>query len=387
MPKIPEHDNFVVDLKNKPKAELPNKLNQSSFMNFVQYNNAFLLVLVLGVVMFSGLAMASEEVRDATVGSKQVSAEGVDNTLLLELDLDNFNMDFTITGIIEDEEKYLVSYSYVDFALTPQPPLPGGEGENEGIWQYVEKTATRRISKPFRKDLGLYLAGQLRQEATSRIKALAKLQKQEQTKGQTQVVQVTEYSGLIGKVLDLSSTVFAGYEPVKKVKLKTPSVDRDIMRRVSSGGEDLVEVYNEWVEGHTDEVVDLNSSAGDEVLVDQEEIVTNENPPSSADYGEASESQISTDIDNAEGEVAGETIASDESAVVENTENTSVEEIPAVNPPAGGSTEEVVPDSIPETEPTPEPEPETVVESTPEPEPEDTPAPEPVVESVPEVVE
>ena len=295
--KLPETDDFVVDLRKikeekyasrapanindeRPEEEQPRYFFRSknapkvkSWLDFVQYNNAFLILLVVGVIAFGGLTFASEEVRDATIGGQKVYAQGVDNTLLLGQDFGQFNMDFKITGIIEDDESYLVGYSYVDFDLTsPLTPLLNKERgtiASEGArradevgeaWQFVEKQASRKIDKPFRQDLGLYLAGQLRQEANARIKELKRLQKEEKEKGETKVVQVTEYSGLIGKVLDLSAAVFPGYEPVKKVELPTPAADEQIALRAQSGGSDnLTNIYNNWVAENPAAVAELNA--------------------------------------------------------------------------------------------------------------------------------
>ncbi|PIR92085.1 hypothetical protein COU01_03665 [Candidatus Falkowbacteria bacterium CG10_big_fil_rev_8_21_14_0_10_44_15] len=318
MPKLPETDDFVVDLRKikeqaqprgipaRPPASLvaaplnidseqeeenqPRHFFKSkdapqmkSWLDFIQYNNAFLVLLVIGVIAFGGLTFASEEVRDATIGGQKVYAEGVDNTILLRQDFSRFNMDFKITGIVEDEESYVVGYSYVDFDLTsPLTPLldkergtitsdgaiPSpyqGEGarradEAGNVWQFVEKQASRKIDKPFRQDLGLYLAEQLRQEATARLKELKNLQAEERAKGETKIVQVTEYSGLIGKVLDLSAAVFPGYEPVKKVELPTPAADEQIALRTQSGGSDnLTNIYNNWVAENSAAVAELNA--------------------------------------------------------------------------------------------------------------------------------
>ncbi|MFA5318121.1 MAG: hypothetical protein WC323_01450 [Patescibacteria group bacterium] len=337
MPKFKETDNFIVDLrqqaqtkKTEPEKEVilrekkktfseqvfehareeesqPSRFfkneNEPSFswLDFVRYNNAFLIIVVVGVIAFGGLSMASEEVRDATIGGKQVYAEGVDNTLLLETDFDNFSMDFKITGIMEDEENYTVTYSYVDMDV------------KEGAWQIAEKEGGRKISKPFRRDLGLYLAEQLSQEAKARIKELKKLQKAEQEKGQTKIVQVTKYSGLIGKVLDLSGAVFTGYEPVKKIELATPEVDEAVQARTQSGSADnLANVYSDWVEEHPEEVAELNTdtheldtdlnglqigaddSAGnieEQTAETEETIEIEENPDENAGAGEASGGQ------------------------------------------------------------------------------------------------
>ena len=186
--------------------------------------------------------------RDATIGGQITRAEGVDNTLLLEQDFDKFNMDFKITGILEDEESYVINYSYINFDV------------KDGAWQFIEKQGARKINKPFRQDLGVYLAGQLRQEASARVKELKKIQKQEREKGETKVVQVTEYSGLIGKVLDLSTAVFPGYEPVKKVELPTPVISEQMAQRTQTNAADnLTNVYQTWVDSNPNAVADLNS--------------------------------------------------------------------------------------------------------------------------------
>jgi len=313
MPKLPETDDFVVDLRKiKEQAQqraIPTAVypvpkhgagmtenderqeeseprhffkskdapKMKSWFDFIQYNNAFLVLLVIGIIAFGGLTFASEEVRDATIGGQKVYAEGVDNTILLRQDFSRFNMDFKITGIVEDEEQYVVAYSYIDFDLAPSPkPSPAAAGEgvtafpprpailrevgSEGVWQFVEKQASRKIDKPFRQDLGLYLAEQLRQEATARLKELKNLQAEERAKGETKIVQVTEYSGLIGKVLDLSAAVFPGYEPIKKVELPTPAADEQITLRTQSGGSDnLTNVYNNWVAENSAAVAELNA--------------------------------------------------------------------------------------------------------------------------------
>ena len=247
-----------------------------SLFDFVRYNNAFLVIIVVGIVAFGGLSMASEDVRDATIGSKQVYAEGVDNTLLLETDFNEFSMDFQIVGISEDDEQFLVSYNYIDLDI------------EEGAWQLINKEVSRRIKKPLRRDLGLYLAEELGEEARGRIK---ELKKQEQEQGQTKIVQVTQYSGLIGKVLDLSSTVFTGYEPVKKIQLETPQTNEQAAARAGSGGDNLSNVYNEWVEEHPEQVEELNEPVPE--IVD-DETIGDETTETDGEVSE--ESEISTEL-------------------------------------------------------------------------------------------
>lgn len=254
MPKFQETDEFIVDLRQKPREPAqPEYVRDATparsrgFLHFAQYNNAFLVVLLIGIVSFSGLAFASEDVRSETIGSRHTREQGVDNTFLIEADLENFSMDFQITGILEDDTQYLVSYSYVDIDTV------------NGAWQYVEKNATRRITKPFRQDLGVYLARQLAQEESARLKELRTAQKEARNEGATQLVQVTRYSGLIGTVLDATNRVFPGYEPVKTHVVPTPPVNRRLQQRSQEGTADnMTNVYNEWVQQNPGLVQNLN---------------------------------------------------------------------------------------------------------------------------------
>lgn len=255
MPKFQETDDFIVDLREKKTGPAEPaegrdvvEPQRRGFLHFVQYNNAFLVVLVAGTLAVSGLAFASEEVRSETIGAKQVEAQGVDNAILLETDLENFKMDFKITGVLEDDEQYLVSYSFVDLDI------------KDGAWQFIERGATRKIKKPFRQDLGLYLARQLAQEESARIKALKQEQSAARETGETRLVQVTSYSGLIGKVLDVTNRVFPGYEPVKKIEIETPPVNERLRERAQTGAADsMTAVYDQWVNANPELVDDLNS--------------------------------------------------------------------------------------------------------------------------------
>ena len=354
MPKFKETDDFVVDLREKKPSQQQNNLPQqtvefknktrssSSWLHFVQYNNGFLAVLIIGVMLFSGLALASEEVRENTIGSKQVYAEGIDNTLLLETDLDNFSMDFTITGIIEDEESYLITYSYVDLIL------------EEGSWQIRERNGGRKIAKPFRRDLGLYLADQLSQEAKARLKELNKIKKEELTRGETKVVQVTKYSGLIGKVLDISAKAFPNYEPVKKVELETPEIDAHVIQRANSGADNLADVYNDWVDNHQEEVAEMNEDENSEFKIKNDE--SDKNDELIIENEESNTSEIVENIEDSE-DVDVEEEPTPEDAMATDAGELVEEEI--ITKPAG-QTEITEPapqvEQPAELEPTPEPE-------------------------------
>ena len=306
MSKIPKTDNFIVDLREKTKrvsgdanfaTDLPKAGKGRG--NAFKYGNGFLLIIFIGVVLFFSLAMASEEIRKNTIGAKQVYAEGIDNTALLAADLDSFNMDFTIIGIVEDEESYTVTYSYVDLDAV------------SGVWQYVEREGGRRISKPFRRDLGLYLAGELSEEASARLRELrAELQKARET-GETKIVEVTEYSGLLGKVLDISTNVFPGYEPVKKVAIETPLINERARTRAQQGATDsLADVYQDWVETHPQEVANLNNGTSTDDIINQDAVSAGESAPAET-AADGNESETAAAEDTGSGEVAGEAVSDD----------------------------------------------------------------------------
>ena len=73
--------------------------------------------------------------------------------------------------------------------------------------------------KKLKGDLGVYLAGELKEEYEARIKELRQAQVEARASGEEKRVAVTEYSGLIGASLDLAAKVFPGYEPLKKQSL------------------------------------------------------------------------------------------------------------------------------------------------------------------------
>ena len=68
------------------------------FIHFIKYNNATVLILVFIFVLGSG-AFAATETGQEIIGEKQASIQGVDNTLLLEVDLEIMESDMVSNGI------------------------------------------------------------------------------------------------------------------------------------------------------------------------------------------------------------------------------------------------------------------------------------------------
>jgi hypothetical protein len=215
------------------------------FIHFIKYNNATVFIMVL-VFIFGTSVFASETGREA-VGKKTSTLIGVDNTLLLEADLDNIDMDFKIEKIEEDEKYYYITYTFLELA------------EVNKAWQYGIKEKERKISKSIKEDLGVYFAKELKQEYYAKVKDL-KLEKEKAEKeGESKRIEVIEYSGLIGKSLNVASKVFKEYEPIKKITLNSPVAEskmrafkkkensEDENETAFSGSDNLTEIYFDYI--------------------------------------------------------------------------------------------------------------------------------------------
>jgi len=175
-------------------------------INFVKYNNAFVIGLVL--VLFGGGAIfaASPDARSAVVGKEIVTMQGVDNSRIINADLENFDFQMKIDNVTEDAVNYYVDYSFRTIGI---------EG-NE--WQTITRNLQMTVAKDALagQDLGLYVQVQLANIAQNELAYLELAQTAEKEKGLTQIVRTTEYTGLIGLVLDVKNAVLPGYDPVVK---------------------------------------------------------------------------------------------------------------------------------------------------------------------------
>ncbi|MBU4455701.1 hypothetical protein KJ586_04295 [Patescibacteria group bacterium] len=237
-------------------------------LNFLKYNNLTVLILA-AIFLFSAGAFAQTEAGQEAIGQKQTRVEGVDNSLLLDADLDNMDMDFKIEKIESDEEYYYITYTFLDL------------DKLNGAWQYQLKEKTRKISKKLEKDLGVYLIEELGEEYEARIKELKEEKRRAEEQGEEKRVEITEYSGLIGRSLDLAAKVFPGYEAVKEREIASPElIDRTNMTNPPNppyeggqsppnppyeGGQadNLTGVYEEYIMTHTEEVAGLNQTESD----------------------------------------------------------------------------------------------------------------------------
>ncbi len=211
-------------------------------IHFIKYNNATVLILAVFLVA-GGSVLASEPGREA-IGARQTDVVGVDNTLLLAADLADFDMEFKIEKIEADNKMYYVTYTFLDLALI------------NNAWQYQAREKTRRVSKDLKQDLGLYLAEELSEEYQARLKELRQAQARAKETGEEKRVEVTAYSGLVGKALNAAGRVFPGYRAVKKIELASPA-DLSSLRQAPgqekaaraefSPADDLTQIYLDYM--------------------------------------------------------------------------------------------------------------------------------------------
>ena len=172
-------------------------------LNFIKYNNAFTIIVGIFFLGFGVTFAASPDLRSSVYSSKS-TVVSVDNTMIVSSDLDTFNFNLVINSVTDDEKNYYATYSYQTLTI------------EDSVWQNkkIDKVLTVNKEALDGRDLGLYVAKELGENITAELSYLKRVQKLEQEKGQSQKVVTTEYSGLIGKLIDPKQEVIEGYNPV-----------------------------------------------------------------------------------------------------------------------------------------------------------------------------
>lgn len=170
---------------------------------FLKYHN--LIPIILGLVLLATAgAFANEGVRNAVIGEKIEVSEGIDNSQLLAIDLDNFDFVLKINQVSEDEENYFIDCTYQTLAI------------KDNAWQPVIKEQKMTVLKKVlaNRDLGLYIQEELSELALHELNYLKEVQATEKEKGVQKLVASIDYTGLIGLVLDVKNKILPGYQPV-----------------------------------------------------------------------------------------------------------------------------------------------------------------------------
>jgi hypothetical protein len=213
-------------------------------LHFVQYNNAFVLIIAL---FFSGTAatFAANPDARASIYSSSQQVISVDNTFLLAQNLDTYSFNVRITAVTEDEDTYYVEYTYKTMEVANY------------VWQDIEHKDTMKVAKKeiLGKDLGTYVANQLSQVANTMLVQLKDTQKDQKHIGATYKTVTTEYSGLIGRMLNPDTEEFPGYTPI--IVELPPASQADVLAS-------LVVPSKPYLEPGS--LVDSNATSSDEVV-------------------------------------------------------------------------------------------------------------------------
>src|SRR6185295_3649534 len=173
------------------------------FLNFLTYNNA--VPIMMGIVFLgAGGALAATPAVQQSVFSSTETLQSIDNTRIINIDLDSYPLSVQVTAVTEDADNYYVDYTMNTIDI------------QDDVWQDVAKRATMTVAKAQLKneDLGLFTSEKLSQIRAQEIDRLKRTQVIEKQNGESQKVVATAYSGLVGKFLSPTEETFPGYTPV-----------------------------------------------------------------------------------------------------------------------------------------------------------------------------
>ncbi len=172
-------------------------------LHTLKYHNGVPIALSLVLLGAGSAFAATPEVRDALFQSQQ-RVVAIDNTYLVQKNLDGYSPQVSIGAVTEDTDAYYVAYTLSTINVV------------DGVWRDVTEAKTLKVDKGVlgtTLDLGLYVTEQLKQVVDAQVAYLREVQGIEQRQVSQKVI-ATEYSGLVGKFLTTETEVLPGYVPV-----------------------------------------------------------------------------------------------------------------------------------------------------------------------------
>ncbi|MEK7460578.1 MAG: hypothetical protein AAB628_03460 [Patescibacteria group bacterium] len=151
----------------------------------------FALVFLGGGSVFAASPDARQAVDSLLIG-KETQVVSVDNTVFLSEDLTVFAPALTVLGVEEDSAYFSIAYQFTTFAVI------------DGEWKKAEKEGALPVSKDAlgSADLTAYVKKELAEVAARDIAYLKEVQERERKKGATPKITLTQYTGLLGMVID-----------------------------------------------------------------------------------------------------------------------------------------------------------------------------------------
>jgi len=163
--------------------------------HFLKYNNLTTLFVAAILVGGGSAFAASPELRsaaeEALVGKMETVVQ-IDNAAFLNIDLETFDPALVITDVSESMESYHVSYTFNILVVS------------DGAWRDTTKSGILTVSKKILTSITLeeYVMQQLGEVARAEIAFLKEAQTAERAKGQTETLVATNYTGLLGLIID-----------------------------------------------------------------------------------------------------------------------------------------------------------------------------------------
>ncbi len=179
---------------------------QNNIRDFLRYNNSVPLFVAI-VIVVSGSAFASTPTGQAAISQslvgQQTTVVSIDNTYIANKNLENWTPRARVTKVTEDEFNYYVEYIFSTIDLV------------NNKWQDTDKAELLTVKKDILdeyKSLVTYVQYQLKQNIDTEKDRLVRTQEIEK-KNITQLQTVTSYSGLIGLMLDETTTIEEPFAP------------------------------------------------------------------------------------------------------------------------------------------------------------------------------
>ncbi|MBY0110632.1 hypothetical protein K2Y00_01340 [Patescibacteria group bacterium] len=164
---------------------------KNSIAHFIKYHNA--VPIALGFIFLSMTATfaASEEARELVYDEEAV-VRSVDNSYILSVNVEDYNLRMRITEIAEDGEYYYLTYEFDTIDVM------------DYVWKDVTVTKELRIAKALLGDgdLEVYAESELAQVRAAELARLKETQTLERAIGERQKIVATVYSGLVGKFIE-----------------------------------------------------------------------------------------------------------------------------------------------------------------------------------------
>lgn len=175
----------------------------NKIVDFFAYNNAVPIAFGILFLGAAGAAAATPEVRDVVLSS-ETQVQSIDNSRIVNVDIETYSFAIQITDVQEDDEQYYVTYTLQTIDLV------------DSVWQDILQERELVVSKAALdgKDLGLYATSEIAEVRDSEKRRLTETQVYEKEIGASQKVVATVYSGLVGQFLSPTEDTLPNYEPV-----------------------------------------------------------------------------------------------------------------------------------------------------------------------------